>query len=200
MNIRLEPIIVNACQNGNPWPDCNTDNTAPPPPSPTQCTILTCVDGGGGGSSGGDGGPVTDDRIEEDEIPDCTKPQTEHSNRAYCESQPVSGEALVKVNDSLARLTLRGGECANIASFGYQLIARQKFRTYPYREEYGNVAGWGSPEIGALLIREWFDRFQSGDPNLIAKIMHEIEHAMGRMEHVTVNGYPMSRNEYACAY
>lgn len=202
MKVALDPIVVQACQNGNPWPDCSTDNTAPPPPPPPgECSVLTCVDGGGnGGDSGGDGGPEASDIIEDDAIPDCTQPQTENALRAYCESKPVQGEALAKVNDVLTRLTSCGGECANIASFGYQLVARGALRTYPYRPEYGNIGGWGSPQIGALIDEVWFRDFASGDPNLVAKVMHEIEHAMGRLDHVVVNGTNMSRNEATCAY
>jgi hypothetical protein len=153
--------------------------------------------GGGGGGGGGGAGvpecpdygceepspPHDEDYIEPgSDIPDCTQPVFLDWERAYCDSQPPSGERLTRTQNSLQRVETRGSECANIAAFGRQLLAAGKIRYFP-SGDYGNVGGWGDPEMGALLDEAWVDDFggtATGYGNFDMKLVHEIEHAMGR--------------------
>jgi hypothetical protein len=158
-------------------------------------------DPGGGGGGGGAGGtapfcpdfgcddeespPSHDDYIAPgSRIPDCTKAVLQPWEHAYCTSEPPSGERLVRTQNSLQRVEARGGECANIAAAGWQLLASGRIRYYPYVESvHGNYGGWGSPEIGVLLDTGWVDDFggtPTGHGNFDMKLVHEIEHAMGR--------------------
>lgn len=81
MKIALEPITVNACQNGNPWPDCNTESAPPPPPTNCEfdCDPLRYTTGGGDGSPSGEPEPLP-----EDNRPDCRKDAD-----GYCITRPV---------------------------------------------------------------------------------------------------------------
>ena len=84
MKIALAPIVVNVCQNGNPWPDCNTESAPPPPPINCEfdCDPLRYTTGGGNGSPED---PTSDpEPLPEDNRPDCQK-----DAQGYCVTRPV---------------------------------------------------------------------------------------------------------------
>jgi hypothetical protein len=148
--------------------------------------------GGGSGSSGSGSVPTAPDDYDPGMTPpDCTKPMLLPWEHAYCTSSctssPPSGERLVRTLTALQRIAARGGECANIAAFAQNLLASDQIRYYDYVESiHGEYGGWGSPEIGAILDTGWVDDFggtAAGASNFDLKLIHEVEHAMGR-DHV----------------
>jgi hypothetical protein len=116
--------------------------------------------------------------------PDCSKPVLEAWEHAYCTSEAPVGERLIRTETALDRITLRGGECENIAAVGRNLLASGKIRYYQYVESvHGDFGGWGGPDIGAILDSAWVDDFggtATGARNFDLKLIHEIEHVMGR--------------------
>jgi hypothetical protein len=195
----LEPINVTVEQPTDDYDPCDYD--------PVWCSGWGGSGGYGGddanGGSGGSGTHPTD--VMADTLPNCAQEQqlqtdpTQNWQHAYCNSSPPEGERLTKTRNALERIRQRGGECANIATAGLNLLAAGRLRYYAYHEAYGSVGGWGSPEVGALLDSGWIDGFSDSDPNLQGKLIHEIEHAMGRLEHYTTMGYNQTLNENACS-
>ncbi len=106
---------------------------------------------------------------------------------------PQAGPSLADVRSPhrVGRLNGRGGECANIAAFGERLLESGRIRYFAHVESiHGSYGGWGGPEIGAVLGAFWVDDFggtASGHPNFDNKLVHEIEHAMGR-GHIDAEG------------
>ena len=193
--------------------DGSGDYDQPPP-----CTHLNpYCNGGGGGDGGDDGGddgsggmgpgsgdptppPAEhEDNIANDTIPDCNQAQVKLFARAYCSGTVPEGERLRKTLVALDKVAARGGVCVSIAEHGRYLISSRQFRYYPSSTEYGNVGGWGSPTIGAILDEAWVDAFGEADPNFHRKVVHEIDHAMGLLHHADVNGSPYSVNEVECS-
>jgi hypothetical protein len=89
-----------------------------------------------------------------------------------------------------------GGECANIARTGRDLLAAGKLRYFPRREGYSG--GFGRSDIGAMMADYWVDNYATtataernsfvpNGRNLRHALTHEIELAM-KKEHVHVNG------------
>lgn len=123
-------------------------------------------------------------------IPDCY-----HTNygwvwqNAYCESTPPIGSRLTATNDALSRIAARGGECANIATTGRQLLSQNKLRYFPNRPEY--AGGYGRSDIGALLADYWVDSYAtvaaSDGRTLDSTLVHEIDHVFAR-DHAVNNG------------
>lgn len=132
-----------------------------------------------------------DDYLGDMSPPDCTKPNLQPWEHAYCTSTVPTGERLVRTLTGLQRIASRGGECATIAAFGQQLLLSGRIRYFAHVESiHGPYGGWGGPEIGAVLGAFWVDDFggaPSGHPNFDNKLVHEIEHAMGR-DHVDASG------------
>jgi hypothetical protein len=188
------------------------DEDDPPPPS-SECEIFpwTC-DGyggagggegpGGGGSAGGESGFTwsENDAIVTDTLPNCGQVQTENWMHAYCGSLPPVGERLARTEAAFERIEQRGAECANIAAFGRQLLAAGGLRYFQQQDWYEEYAGWGSPALGAMLASFWVDQFGApggtGQRNFDNKLVHEIEHAMGRLDHPTPD---QTANSYHCA-
>jgi hypothetical protein len=172
-------------------------------------TTSDCPGGGGTGSEGGyTYTPVSGDDMASDTagIPDCSQPQQIYSDptlnwaHAYCRSRAAAGVELERTLELLNNLEARGGACANIAGFGRSLLNAGKLRYYNFIREYSPVGGWGGPAIGALLDASWITNFSPNDPNAIAKILHEIEHAMGQGHVVGPAGYNQTPNEQSCAW
>lgn len=176
--------------------------------------------GGGGGDDGGSGGgrdggvkcpdygceepppPAEDDFLGPGTAPpDCTNPVLLDWEHAWCTSTPPSGERLTRTQNSLQRVAARGGECANIATFGQQLLSTGMIRYFAHVQEiHGEYVGWGAADFGVLLAEQWIDHFGgtlTGYPNLDRKLVHEIEHAMGR-DHIDAYGYE-TPNSAVCA-
>lgn len=167
-------------------------------------------DDGGGGGGGGDGDdspyPPPDEESGFDDYhpmvpPDCTKAVLLPWEHAYCTSEVPTGERLTRTLSALDRIAARGGECTNVAEFGRTLLQAGQLRYYPYVESiHGNYGGWGHPSIGAILDTGWVDAFggtPTGAPNFDRKLIHEIEHAMGR-NHIDTEGVE-TPNSAACA-
>lgn len=185
------------------------DEDDPPPPS-SECEIFPWACGGGGsggghgsGGGGGEGGESEpawgDDYIAADTLPNCGEAQTVRWMHAYCNGSPPSGERLLRTNLGLDRIEKRGAECANIAAFGRQMLADGTLRYFEHQQWY-KAYGWGNPMIGALLASFLVDLYGvPGGPSQRTfdnKLVHEIEHAMGRLEHPT---YDQTANSVVCA-
>lgn len=185
----------------------------PPPPS-SECEIFpwTCDGGGSGGGDGSGGGGESDPTLGVDDyivaadtLPNCGQVQTAQWTHAYCNSFPPAGDQLLRTHQAFDRIAARGGECANIAAFGRQLLSEGRFRYFPHQELYEKYTGWGGrwgageKESGVLLATFWPDDFGDpkglGYPNFDNKIAHEIEHVMGR-DHI---GPDQTLNSRACA-
>lgn len=66
---------------------------------------------------------------------------------------------------------------------------------------HGSIGGWGDPDIGALLGSFWMDDFggtESGVRNFDNKLVHEIEHVMGRGHFPDANT-DQTPNSLACS-
>lgn len=177
--------------------------------SPRDYTTLDCPGGGGSGSEGGytyvpmSGYDIIPDTAG---VPDCTQPQPLDSDptlnwrHAYCRSRAAAGVELDRTLELLNHLELRGGVCAEIATFGRSMLHAGRLRYYDFIPEYSGIGGWGGPALGALLDASWITNFSPNDPNAIAKILHEIEHAMGQGHVTGPAGYNQTPNEQSCAF
>lgn len=136
------------------------------------------------------------------------------SKKAWCASSPPTGERLQVTNTALDNIEQRGNECAAIAQKGRQLLQNYGLRYYP--GSASSEGGWGGPQTGALLDEGWlyFVNGQEGTVvdtdgsklkvNLEFTLVHEIEHALGDLEHVDLpNGkeskWMTSPNTVPCA-
>lgn len=201
-SVELAPLTVIACGPGyiGEYPNCY------PVQTPTTGGTTSPGDFWDGYESSG-GSPATDspdnhddvpDLIVGDTIPDCTQSQTQTWALAYCRAGPPEGTRLSWTEKAFDRISTRGAECANIAAFGRDLLASGRLQFYEWQEQDGSIGGWGSTEIGVLLADFWIDDFGDpagrSQPSFDNKLVHEIEHAMGR-GHVEPNQTP---NSLAC--
>lgn len=185
-------------------------------------SVSGCETGGTGGTggtgstggTGGTGGGTSDRETSQRDSaarndydpdmapPDCTKPVLANWEHAYCTSQIAADERLRRTVLALHRVSARGGECANIAAVGQAMLDGGEIRYFPHVESiHGDYAGWGAPELGALLATFWVDDFggtESGFRNFDNKLIHEVEHAMGRPHFPDANS-DQTPNSLACS-
>jgi hypothetical protein len=196
----LAPVVAVACGPGyiGEYPACYPVRTPTTGAGEGDGGDFWSGGEGGGGNEGETSGEESDqsDEVPIDEIPDCTQPQTERWALAFCRAARPQGTRLEWTKDALDRISKRGEECARIAAFGAQLLSEGRLQFFEWQD--GDKAGWGNVDIGALLADFWVDDF--GDPqgrstpSFDNKLVHEIEHAMGR-PHVEYNQTP---NSLAC--
>lgn len=147
------------------------------------------VDDRGGGQSWDAGEPEIVEEIVTGD-PDCTKPQTQATTRAYCENKQPSDLEAGRLRQVIAAMAAKGGVCATIASYAGAALDNGRLHMFEQASypTFGGAAQQGGGADGIMVLaRDWTDSYydaahatsEAPPRDLSTEIAHEGDHLAG---------------------